>query len=195
MLYITWKHVVCSLVSIYLDSPQPAIQWKKKNNSLKLYLDYWFTDMLNFDFLEKSLGIVSPPHLVYLSCYILFTGKILESGYLYFLRYWVICVLQSFPLQTVTSSILKLTVLLSTWVKLQDQKLKYIVNGKSFEREIKSVFSSFLKGFQFPKIALDMRVRVLVLLVSDSQHFQSDISYSSRQQPRNPFWLMMASNC
>ena len=26
---------------------------------------YWFRDMLKFDFLEKSLGIVFPPHLVY----------------------------------------------------------------------------------------------------------------------------------
>ena len=28
-------------------------------------LDYWSRDMLNLDFLEKSLGMVSPPHFVY----------------------------------------------------------------------------------------------------------------------------------
>ena len=27
-------------------------------------LDYWSRDMLNFGFLEKSLGIVSSPHFV-----------------------------------------------------------------------------------------------------------------------------------
>ena len=36
-------------------------------NKSKLYktLDYWSWDMLNFSFLEKGLGIVSPPHFVY----------------------------------------------------------------------------------------------------------------------------------
>ena len=36
-------------------------------NKSKLYktLDYWFRDMLNFSFLEKGLGLVSPPHFVY----------------------------------------------------------------------------------------------------------------------------------
>ena len=34
---------------------------------IKLYktLDYWSKDMLNLVFLEKGLGIVSPPHYVY----------------------------------------------------------------------------------------------------------------------------------
>ena len=33
-------------------------------NKNKLYkaLDYWFRDMLNFDFLEKGLEMVSPSH-------------------------------------------------------------------------------------------------------------------------------------
>ena len=35
-----------------------------KNNFYKT-LDYWSRDMLNFNFLEKCLGIVSPPHWVY----------------------------------------------------------------------------------------------------------------------------------
>ena len=56
-----WKQVVCSLVSIYLNSPQLAI------NKNKLYktLDYWSRDMLNFNFSEKSLELVSPPHILY----------------------------------------------------------------------------------------------------------------------------------
>ena len=37
------------------------------NNKNKIYKDfeYWSRNMLNFDFLEKGLGIVSPPHFVH----------------------------------------------------------------------------------------------------------------------------------
>ena len=54
--------------------------------------------MLNFDFLEKGLGIVFPPHFVYdfsrkyLSFYALLIDQIALSDCLYFLRYWSICV-------------------------------------------------------------------------------------------------------
>ena len=34
-------------------------------NQLYEALQYWSLDMLSFDFLEKSLGIVSPSHFVY----------------------------------------------------------------------------------------------------------------------------------
>ena len=43
--------MVCSLVSITLDSPQLGKQLNKI-----------YTNMLNFDFLEKGLEIVSLPH-------------------------------------------------------------------------------------------------------------------------------------
>ena len=35
-----------------------------KNKPYKT-LDYWSRDMLSFNFLEKNLGLVSPPHFVY----------------------------------------------------------------------------------------------------------------------------------
>ena len=37
------------------------------NLAYKLHktLDFWSGDMRNFDFLEKSLGIFSPTHIVY----------------------------------------------------------------------------------------------------------------------------------
>ena len=56
-----WR-VVCSLTSIYFAS--------LAYNKSKLYknLDYWSRDMVNFDFLEKSLWIVFPPHFVYKFC-------------------------------------------------------------------------------------------------------------------------------
>ena len=58
--------------------------------------------MLNFNFSEKGLGPVSPPHFVYdflkknVSCYIFLTDQISLSDCLYFSRYWAICVLQLF---------------------------------------------------------------------------------------------------
>ena len=65
--------------------------------------------MLNFDFLDKGLGIVSPAYFVYdfstkmFLNYILSTDQISLSGCLYVLRYWAICVLQLFVNQAVTS--------------------------------------------------------------------------------------------
>ena len=65
--------------------------------------------MLNFDFLDKGLGIVSPAYFVYdfstkmFLSYILSTDQISLSGCLYFVRYWAICVLQLFVNQVVTS--------------------------------------------------------------------------------------------
>ena len=57
-LNMRWKQVICSLVSIYFDSPQPVI------NKSKLYktLDCWSRNMLNFQFSGTGLGLVSPPH-------------------------------------------------------------------------------------------------------------------------------------
>ena len=41
-----WKQVVCSVVSIYFDTPQLAVS----KNKLYKTLDYWSTDILNFNF-------------------------------------------------------------------------------------------------------------------------------------------------
>ena len=82
--------MVPSLVSIYFDSPHLAYN----KNILYKTLDNWSRDMLNFDFLEKSLGIVSPPHLgmifpeIYFSCYILLIDQIPLGDCLYFWGYW-----------------------------------------------------------------------------------------------------------
>ena len=65
--------------------------------------------MFNFDFLEKGLGIVSPPHFcmilqeINFSCYILLTNQISLPNCLYYLRYWSVCVLQLFVNLVVTS--------------------------------------------------------------------------------------------
>ena len=44
-----------------------------------------------------------------LSCYILLTDQISLPSYLYFVRYWAMCVLELFVNQVVMSQILKLT--------------------------------------------------------------------------------------
>ena len=51
----------------YKKNPCISIALKVAYNKNKLHktLDYWYRDVLNFDFLEKGLGIVSPPHFVY----------------------------------------------------------------------------------------------------------------------------------
>ena len=65
--------------------------------------------MLNFNFPEKDLELISPTYFVddfsrkTFSCYILLTDKTSLSDCLYFSRYWVICVLQLFVNQAVTS--------------------------------------------------------------------------------------------
>ena len=64
--------------------------------------------MLNFNFPEKGLGLVSPPHAVYdiskkcFSCYVLLTGQISLSDFLYFSIHWALCVLQLLINMTVT---------------------------------------------------------------------------------------------
>ena len=85
-----------------------ALKLAYNKNKLCNSLDYWSRDIPNFDVLEKSLGIVSPPHFAYdfstkMFLYILLIGQISLSEYLSFFRYWAICVLQLFVDQVVTS--------------------------------------------------------------------------------------------
>ena len=54
--YIKWKQVVCSVVSVYFDSPQLE---------LNKILGYWSRDILNWSFSEKGLGLVPPPYFLY----------------------------------------------------------------------------------------------------------------------------------
>ena len=51
-----WDQSKGSTASVYFDSVQLGIQWKK----LPKTLENWSTDMLNFNFLKKGLGIVFP---------------------------------------------------------------------------------------------------------------------------------------
>ena len=89
--------------------------------------------MLNFDFLDKDLGIVSPAQQKCSSCYILLTDQISLPGCLYFLRYWVTCVLQLFVNQVVNFDINLIFLIESLFLhdKKVMKKLKYLEHEKS----------------------------------------------------------------
>ena len=77
-------------------------------NKLHQTLGYGSRDIFNFDFPDKALGLVYPPHFVYDFSRIMFLMLYSInwpnlSDYLYFSRYWAICVLQLFVNLTVTS--------------------------------------------------------------------------------------------
>ena len=102
--------MVCSVISLYFDSPLISIQQKQTVKNFTLLIQRY-----TFDFLDKCLGLVSAAHFVYdfltkifLILYLL-TDQTSWPGCLFFLRYWTICVLQLFVNQVVTSWILKLT--------------------------------------------------------------------------------------
>ena len=132
----------------------------------KIGLILKFMTFIIFDFLEKSLEIVSPPHFVYvflLRLYLctLLTDQILFPDCLYFLRYWLIYVLQLFVNQVVMSKILKL--ILSFWSscfliswKIQDTNLEW----EEVLSWNKRHFSSFLNGFHLSEIVSDLRVHL-----------------------------------
>ena len=64
--------------------------------------------MLNFNFPEKGVGLISPPNFGYdfsrkmFLCYILLTDQISLPDCFYFSRYWAMCILQLFVNQAVT---------------------------------------------------------------------------------------------
>ena len=103
-------------------------------------LNYWSRDMLNFDFLDKGLGTVSPAHFVY----------DFSTNMLYSIK-WPNCIawlpllleilgnmcIALFVKQVVTSWILKLSWSFKSsrffyMTKKSWQKLKYLENEKSF---------------------------------------------------------------
>ena len=89
-------------------------------------------------FIKRAWTSFSPAFYVWFFkkhiCYILLTDQILLSDCIYFLRYWVICLLYFFVVKSVTSYIFKLTIVfLSCYLtKKSGQKYKYLKNEKSF---------------------------------------------------------------
>ena len=97
------------------------------------------------------------------SSYILLTDQISLPNRLYFSRYWAICVLQLLTRlrrHKIRNLIFLIKLLLSFFcymTKKSRQKLKNLENEKRWN---KKHFSSFLKGFQLPKIVSDLRVHL-----------------------------------
>ena len=133
--------MVWSLVSICINSPHYGT------------LDYWSRDMLNFNFSEKGLWLVSPSHFVYD-----YSDQISFYDCRYFSKYWAICVLQLFTNQAVTSQNMKLalSVLSSrfiTWPKSQDKNLNIYRTTRDFSVKWK-VFFIIFKGLSVAKNCL-----------------------------------------
>ena len=101
-----YQQVVCGLASMHFDSSQLKIQ---KKNKLYKTLGYWSRHMLNFNFPEKSLGLVSLPHFLYefsrnlfLMLFPINWPNYKLSDWLYF-SCWTICVFRLFVSQIVVS--------------------------------------------------------------------------------------------
>ena len=139
--------MVCNLVSIHFYSPQfqysVSIALNLIEKKLYITLGYWCRDMLNIEFLEKSLVIVSPPHITYD-----FSRKILLI--LYFtsrqnLIVWLSLFLEVFGNMCIAIGCfwgcgvinfkVNLIVLIKPFfyiTKKSRKKLRYLENGKSF---------------------------------------------------------------
>ena len=118
--------------------------------------------MLNFDFIEKGLRILSPPHFVYdfsrkcFSSYIILTDQISLSDCLYFLRCWGnICIVTDyFPgcdIINFETNIIFLIKPYSYLTKKSRQRFKYLENEKSIKDEIKSIH--FYRPFNYQKLS------------------------------------------
>ena len=100
-----YQQVVCSLASMH----SIALNSKYKKNKLYKTLGYWSRHMLNFNFPEKSLGLVSLPHFLYefsrnlfLMLFPINWPNYKLSDCLYF-SCWTICVFRLFVSQIVVS--------------------------------------------------------------------------------------------
>ena len=145
-----WKQVVCSLVSLYFNSPQLSIQQKQTVKTL----DYWSRDMLNFNFSEKGMGLVFPPHFEHD-----FSRKMFLI--LHFINWPNYIVWLPLLLEILANICITLVLLTRLWrIKIEinliflikpfwymteksRQKLRYLEYSKSFSGEIKSIFHHF----------------------------------------------------
>ena len=123
------------------------------------YAQFWF--------LEKGLGIVyfttfsrwffKKKKKKRFSCHILLTDQTSLSDWLYFLRYWAICVLQLCPpgcdVIDFEINLIFLIKLLFSMFEKSDIKFKYLEDKKIFQGEIKSIFHHFWRAFICQKLS------------------------------------------
>ena len=92
----------------YFQYVSIALNLAYNRNKLYKTLDCWSRDMLNFNFSEKGLGVVSPSHFQYdfsRKMFIMLHSITWPNFivWLPFLKYWAISVLRLFTNQAVTS--------------------------------------------------------------------------------------------
>ena len=147
------KQVVCSLDSInsYILI---ALNLPCHKNQLYKTSDYWFKDKLNFNFSEKGLRLVSPPHFVYDFSRKMFL--MLHSINWPNLFVWLPLLLEILCSMCITivclpgCDVIKFEISLIFFIKpfqymirQSRQKFKYLENEKSFWGEIKRLFHHF----------------------------------------------------
>ena len=130
--------MVIILVSIYLGSPWLG---HKIKNKLYKVSECWSRDILNFDYLEKGLRLVSPSHFVYDFSRKIFlvSYSINWSNFIIWLTMLLIemagnmyTVIIGLPVYDVLK-VLKLTLaFLSSRFSAWPKRIKYIKNKKSF---------------------------------------------------------------
>ena len=133
-------------------------------NQLYKTSDYWFKDMLNFNFSEKGLRLVSPPHFVYDFSRKMFLMLHSINWPNFFV--WLPLLLEILCSMCITivclpgCDVIKFEISLIFLIKpfqymirKSRQKFKYLENEKSFWGEIKSLFIIF-KGLSVSKYCL-----------------------------------------
>ena len=100
--------------------------------------------------------------------FILLADQISLPDYVFFLRYWLVCVTKLFVCQSVTSYILRLTLAFlikpfSYMTKTQDKNLNILRAKRAFIVKCKAFFIIY-KGFQLSEKVLDPRVDVTQVL-------------------------------
>ena len=117
-------------------------------------LDYWSRYVLNFDFLEKGLEIVSPLHFVHdisrkiflMLCFIDWQNLTAWLHVLLELLGNMFIGTVCFPGYGIINFEINLIILIETFfymTKNLTQKINYLENEKSSEDEIKSIFHHF----------------------------------------------------
>ena len=149
--------MVSSLVSI-------MTVFNLENNCDNKTLEYWSRDILNLNLLEKGLGIVSLSHFVYnfsrkkfimlysinwpnFNAWLPFFFEILVN---------MCIVIVCEPSRDVINFEINLIFLIKPFSYMTNksrQKLKYLENEKSFQREIKGIFHLFYMAFRCQKLS------------------------------------------
>ena len=127
-------------------------------------MDYWSTDMLNFNFSEKGLGLISPPHFVYdfsrkmlLKLHpINWTNFIVWLPLLLQILGNMCIIIVCYPGCDAIKFEINLIFLIKPFyymTKKSRQKPKYLEKAKSFWEEIKRIFHHFYRAFSWQKLS------------------------------------------